>query len=192
MSVLINKDTKVICQGFTGSQGTFHSEQAIAYGTKMVGGVTPGKGGTTHLGLPVFNTVADAVEKTGANASVIYVPPPFAAEAIWEAVDADLDLVICITEGIPVRDMIVVRDRKKGINVLLNRCRHRGATVCEHKKGKTNSFVCPYHGWGYALDVGCQKRGKAPVFPVLAREVVGEEPVDHGLLEQQAFAVVGA
>ncbi len=114
MSVLVNKNTKVICQGFTGAQGTFHSEQAIAYGTKMVGGVTPGKGGTTHLGLPVFDTVCDARKATDCNASVIYVPPPFAADAILEAIHSEIELIVCITEGIPVLDMVKVKKALAG------------------------------------------------------------------------------
>ena len=114
MSILINKNTRVICQGITGSQGTFHSEQAIAYGTKMVGGVTPGKGGTTHIGLPVFDTVAEAKHATGATASVIYVPPPFAADSILEAIDAEIELIVAITEGIPVLDMVRVKRALSG------------------------------------------------------------------------------
>ena len=114
MAVLVDKDTRVICQGFTGQQGTFHSEQAIAYGTSMVGGVTPGKGGTTHLDLPVYDTVADAVKATQVDASVIYVPPPFAGDAILEAIDAEIPLIICITEGIPVLDMVTVKRKLQG------------------------------------------------------------------------------
>jgi succinyl-CoA synthetase alpha subunit len=114
MSILIGSHTKVICQGITGAQGTFHSEQAIAYGTKMVGGVTPGKGGTTHIGLPMFDTVGEAKAATGADASVIYVPPPFAADAILEAIDAEIGLIVCITEGIPVLDMVKVKKALAG------------------------------------------------------------------------------
>ena len=114
MAILIDKNTKVICQGFTGAQGTFHSEQAIAYGTKMVGGVTPGKGGNDHLGLPIFNTVHEAKDRTDADATVIYVPPPFAADAILEAIDAEIPLAICITEGIPVLDMVRVKRALQG------------------------------------------------------------------------------
>ena len=114
MSVMIDKNTKVICQGLTGKTGTFHTEQAIAYGTKMVGGVTPGKGGSTHIGLPVYDTVAEAREATGANASVVYVPPPFAADSICEAIDAEIPLIVCITEGIPVLDMVRVKRALSG------------------------------------------------------------------------------
>ena len=124
MSILINKDTKVICQGFTGGQGTFHSEQAIAYGTQMVGGVSPGKGGQTHLGLPVFNTVRDAVEATGATASVIYVPAPFCKDAILEAIDAGIKLIVTITEGIPTLDLLDVKVRldAEGVRMIGPNC----------------------------------------------------------------------
>ena len=129
MSVLIDASTKVICQGFTGAQGTFHSEQAIAYGTNMVGGVTPGKGGGSHLGLPVFDTVRDAREGTGCDASVIYVPAAFAADAILEAVDAEVPLIVCITEGIPVMDMVRVKRALGGSNPS---CPKRQASRCTH------------------------------------------------------------
>jgi succinyl-CoA synthetase alpha subunit len=119
MSILINKNTKVLCQGFTGKQGTFHSEQSIKYGTKIVGGVTPGKGGQTHLNLPVFNTVKEAVNETGANATMIYVPPRFAAESIMEASEAGIEIVVCITEGIPVIDMLKVKQRIESNNTIL-------------------------------------------------------------------------
>ncbi|MBI0027578.1 succinate--CoA ligase subunit alpha [Gilliamella sp. B14448G11] len=119
MSILVNKETKVICQGFTGSQGTFHSQQAIAYGTKMVGGVTPGKGGTTHLGLPVFNTVKEAVAATGATATVIYVPAAFGKDSILEAIDAGIKLIVCITEGIPTLDMLIVKEKLKQNDVVM-------------------------------------------------------------------------
>ena len=124
MSILINKDTKVICQGFTGGQGTFHSEQALAYGTKLVGGVSPNKGGTTHLGLPVFNTVREAVEATGAAATVIYVPAPGCKDAILEAIDAGIKLIVCITEGIPTLDMLVVKQRlnQTGVRMIGPNC----------------------------------------------------------------------
>lgn len=124
MAILINKDTKVICQGFTGGQGTFHSEQALAYGTKLVGGVSPNKGGTTHLGLPVFNTVKEAVEATQATASVIYVPAPFCKDAILEAIDAGIELIVCITEGIPTLDMLQVKQKlnETGVRMIGPNC----------------------------------------------------------------------
>ena len=147
MSILINKNTKLICQGFTGKQGTFHSEQAIAYGTQMVGGVTPGKGGQKHLDLPVFNTVKDAVRETGANASVIYVPAAFAADSILEAADAGIEVIVCITEGVPVLDMMRVKAALKSSGAKLigpncpgiitsGECKIGNMPGCIHEKGK--------------------------------------------------------
>lgn len=147
MAILIDKNTKVICQGFTGGQGTFHSEQALAYGTQLVGGVSPNKGGTTHLGLPVFNTVRDAVESTGATASVIYVPAPFCKDAILEAIDAGIQLIVCITEGIPTLDMLQVKQRLNETGVVMigpncpgiitpDECKIGIMPANIHKKGK--------------------------------------------------------
>ena len=138
MSVLVDKNTKVICQGFTGSQGTFHSEQAIMYGTQMVGGVTPGKGGSKHLNLPIFNTVADAKSATMADASVIFVPPQFAAEAICEAINAEITLVVCITEGIPVLDMVRVRRALSGSRTRLigPHCLSKAPSAATSRAGK--------------------------------------------------------
>jgi succinyl-CoA synthetase alpha subunit len=139
MSILVNKDTKVICQGFTGKQGTFHSEQAIAYGTRMVGGVTPGKGGQTHLNLPVFNTVRDAVRQTGAKATMIYVPAAFAADSILEAADAGIEVIVCITEGIPVLDMLQV---KTALNVKAALCANGAKLIGPNCPGIITSGEC--------------------------------------------------
>ena len=145
MAILIDKNTKVICQGFTGGQGTFHSEQALAYGTQLVGGVSPNKGGTTHLGLPVFNTVREAVENTGATATVIYVPAPFCKDAIIEAIDAGIKLIVCITEGIPTLDMLKVKQKlnETGV-VMIGRLMNVKSASCRDtyiKKAKWGLFL---------------------------------------------------
>ena len=152
MSILIDKDTKVICQGFTGKQGTFHSQQALDYGTKLVGGVTPERGGETHLGLPVFNTVQDAVDGTGATASVIYVPPFFAADAILEAVDAGIKLIVCITEGIPILQMLRVKAAMAGTGALLIGPNCPGVIT----PGECKSALCPAKFICPALSASCR------------------------------------
>ena len=150
MAVLVGAQTRVICQGFTGAQGTFHSEQAIAYGTRMVGGVTPGKGGSEHLGLPVFDTVAEAVARTGADASVIYVPPAFAADAILEAIAAGVPLVVCITEGIPVLDMVRVKRTLDGSGTRLVGPNCPGViTPASARSGSCRATSTAAAGWGW-------------------------------------------
>jgi succinyl-CoA synthetase alpha subunit len=139
MSILVNSNTKVITQGMTGETGTFHTQQALAYGTKMVGGVTPGKGGQTHIGLPVFDTVAEAVEATGADASVVYVPPPFAADSILEAIDAEVPLIVCITEGIPVLDMVKVKRRAFRLEVAPHRAELPGRADSERVQDRNHA-----------------------------------------------------
>ena len=177
MAILVNGSTKVLCQGFTGSQGTFHSEQAIAYGTKMVGGVTPGKGGTRHLDLPVFNTVHEARAQTGCDASVIYVPPPFAADAILEAADAGIPLIICITEGIPVIDMVRVK-----------RCLAGGSESCEQCGGVEAD--------GILEDVAVAMRGREAALAqgritrsLLRRKAVDGEAAEPGRRPLRGFLI---
>lgn len=169
MAILIDKDTKVICQGFTGSQGTFHSEQALAYGTKLVGGVSPNKGGTMHLGLPVFNTVREAVEQTGASASIIYVPAPFCKDAILEAIDAGIQFIVCITEGIPTLDMMVVKQKLNQSGVMMigpncpgvitpNECKMGIMPANIHRKGRvgivSRSGTLTYEAVKQTTDLG--------------------------------------
>ncbi|MEM0977555.1 MAG: succinate--CoA ligase subunit alpha [Pseudomonadota bacterium] len=208
MSVLVNKDTKVICQGFTGSQGTFHSEQAIAYGTKMVGGVTPGKGGQDHLGLPVFNSVHEAKAKTEANASVIYVPPPFAADSILEAIDAEIELIVCITEGIPVLDMMTVKRALEGSKSTLIGPNCPGVITPEeckigimpghiHKKGSvgvvSRSGTLTYEAVGQTTAIGL---GQSTCIGIGGDPIKGTEHIDAldlllGDDETQAIIMIG-
>ncbi len=208
MAILVDANTRVICQGFTGSQGTFHSEQAIAYGTRMVGGVTPGKGGQDHLGLPVFNTAHDAKEATNANASAVYVPPPFAADAILEAIDAEIELVVCITEGIPVLDMVKVKRALEGSNTRLIGPNSPGIITpdaCKigimpghiHKKGKvgvvSRSGTLTYEAVKQTSDIGL---GQSTCVGIGGDPIKGTEHVDVLELfmadeETQAIILIG-